>query len=49
MLKRAEDPKPAVKHEEKWQMCADKLFDISKDIDMHFSDENYLIIKVLWR
>ena len=52
MLKRVEDPTADVKHQKKWQMCVDKLFDISKDIDLHLSSENYLIIqdqRVLWR
>ena len=45
MLKRAEDPKSVVKHQEKWHMCVDKLFDISKkDIDKNLSAEDYLFI-----
>ena len=46
MLKRVEEPKAVVKHQEKWQMCVDKLFDISKkDIDKHLSAEDYLYSK----
>ena len=31
MLKRAEDPKSARSHREKWRLCVDKLFDIPKN------------------
>ena len=46
MLTREKDPKAAVKHQEKWHMCVDKLFDISqKDIDKHLSAKDYLFIQ----
>ena len=45
ILTRAEDPKAAAKPQEKWHMCVDKLFDISKDIEKHFSAQDYLFIQ----
>ena len=46
MLKRAEDPKAAVKRQGKWHMYVDQLFDISKkDIDKHLSTKDYLFIQ----
>ena len=46
MLKKAEDPKAATKHHDKWLMYTDKLFDISKDdIKQHLCAEDYNFIQ----
>ena len=46
MLKRAEDPKSARSHREKWHLCVDKLFDISKnDIKDHRCEEDFEFIQ----
>ena len=43
MLKRAEDPKADVKHQERWHLCIDKLFDLSKkDVDKYLFVKDYL-------
>ena len=35
-----------LKHQEKWHMCVDKLFDLSKkDFDKHLSTKDYLFIQ----
>ena len=46
LLTRVKDSEAAVKHQEKWHMCIDKLFDISKkDIDKHLSAKDHLFIQ----
>ena len=46
MLKRAEDPKSDRSHREKWHLCVDKLFDISKnDIKDHLCKEDFEFIQ----
>ena len=46
MLKGAQDAKAAVKHQEKWHMCVDRRFGISKkNIDKHLSAKDYLFIQ----
>ena len=46
MLKIVEDPKAALKHREKWHMCVDELFHLSKKgIDKHLSARDHLFIR----
>ena len=46
LLKRAEDPKSARSHREKWHLCVSKLFDILKnDIKDHLCEEDFEFIQ----